>query len=265
VKKVRSLSLALSPGLNRTQELAQRLATEIRSGRLLPGSRLPTEQELSAETGVSRTVVREAVAALRADGLVTTRQGLGAFVASDVQRWPFRIDANDLKSVSDVLQVIELRKSLEIEASGLAAERHTSEDLAQIEKALAAIDREIESGGSAVDADFQFHMAIFNSAKNRYFPQLLQFLGHFIIPRQMIHMRRESESQRERYLHRIQSEHVAMFEAIRARNAAAARRAARRHLSNALHRYQQGAENSARVEEAAQAANSPDGLLAQPR
>ena len=245
VKKNRSLSLALSPGLNRTQELAQRLAAEIRSGRLPPGSRLPTEQELSAETGVSRTVVREAVAALRADGLVTTRQGLGAFVASDVQRWPFRIDANDLKSVSDVLQVIELRMSLEVEASGLAAERHDSEDLAKIERALAAIDSEIESGGNAVDADFQFHLAIFNAARNRYFPQLLQFLGHFIIPRLMIHVGKESDVQRARYLHRIQSEHVAIFDAIRARDPAAARKAARRHLSNALHRYQQAAENSA--------------------
>ena len=265
VKKNRSLSLALSPGLNRTQELAQRLAAEIRSGRLPPGSRLPTEQELSAETGVSRTVVREAVAALRADGLVTTRQGLGAFVASDVQRWPFRIDANDLKSVSDVLQVIELRMSLEVEASSLAAERHDSEDLAKIEKALAAIDSEIESGGNAVDADFQFHLAIFNAARNRYFPQLLQFLGHFIIPRQMIHVGKESDDQRARYLHRIQSEHVAIFDAIRARNPAAARKAARRHLSNALHRYQQAAAGSAPVEEAAAVKKAPDGLLAQPR
>jgi len=265
VKKNRSLSLALSPGLNRTQELAQRLAAEIRSGRLPPGSRLPTEQELSAETGVSRTVVREAVAALRADGLVTTRQGLGAFVASDVQRWPFRIDANDLKSVSDVLQVIELRMSLEVEASSLAAERHDSEDLAKIEKALAAIDSEIESGGNAVDADFQFHLAIFNAARNRYFPQLLQFLGHFIIPRQMIHVGKESDDQRARYLHRIQSEHVAIFDAIRARDPAAARKAARRHLSNALHRYQQAAAGSAPVEEAAAVKKAPDGLLAQPR
>ncbi|MBV9702238.1 MAG: winged helix-turn-helix transcriptional regulator, partial [Methylobacteriaceae bacterium] len=89
VKKVRHLSLALGPTLNRTQELAQRLADEIRSGRLSPGSQLPTEQELSSATGVSRTVVREAVAALRAEGLVVTRQGLGAFVATDVQRRPF--------------------------------------------------------------------------------------------------------------------------------------------------------------------------------
>ena len=265
MKKNRSLSLALSPGLNRTQELAQRLAAEIRSGRLLPGSRLPTEQELSAETGVSRTVVREAVAALRADGLVTTRQGLGAFVASDVQRWPFRIDANDLKSVSDVLQVIELRMSLEIEASSLAAERRDADDLTKIERALASIDSEIERGGNAVEADFQFHLAIFNSAGNRHFPELLQFLGHFIIPRQLIHVGQESDDQRERYLRRIQSEHVAIYEAIRDRDAAAARKAARRHLSNALRRYQTAAESIARVAGTEASADGSDRRLASSR
>ena len=264
MKKVRNLSLVISPGINRTQELAQRLSEEIRSGRLPPGSRLPTEQELSATTGVSRTVVREAVAALRADGLVTTRQGLGAFVASDVQRWPFRIVASDLKSVADVLQVIELRMSLEIEASGLAAERHTSDDLAHIRKASAAFDAEIESGGNAIDADFEFHLAIFKAAQNRYFPQLLQFLGHFIIPRQMIRVAKENESRRAQYLHRIQSEHVAIFEAIAARNATAARKAARRHLSNALRRYQRAAAHRASVDEAASSAKKPDGQIAAP-
>ena len=61
----------------------ERIAGEIRSGRLAPGARLPTEQELMGAMGVSRTVVREAVAALRAEGLVTTRQGSGAFVAAE--------------------------------------------------------------------------------------------------------------------------------------------------------------------------------------
>src|ERR1700689_2882266 len=154
VKKSKTLSLALGPALNRTQELTQRLAAEILSGRLQPGARLPTEQELSLATGVSRTVVREAVAALRADGLVITRQGLGAFVASDVQRWPFRIDPSELKSGSDGLQVLELRMSLEIEASGLAAEGRSGEDLVRIKAALGAIETEIERGGNAVDADF---------------------------------------------------------------------------------------------------------------
>jgi DNA-binding FadR family transcriptional regulator len=230
--------VTLGPGLNRTQELTQKLAAEIRSGRLPPGARLPTEQELSAATGVSRTVVREAVAALRADGLVITRQGLGAFVTDEIQQRPFRIDSSELKTSLDVIQILELRMSLEIEASGLAAERRTTAELARIRAALQAIDLQIETGGNAVEADFKFHLAIFRSTQSRYFPQLLEFLGHYIIPRQRIRPTDESEAQKRQYLRRIQAEHTAMFEAIRDGNPAAARRAARRHLTNALQRYQ---------------------------
>ena len=83
-----------------------RLSNDITTGKLAPGARLPTEQEMMAAAGVSRTVVREAVAALRAEGLVVTRQGVGAFVAADVQRRPFRIDPDGLRSISEVLNVL---------------------------------------------------------------------------------------------------------------------------------------------------------------
>jgi GntR family transcriptional regulator, transcriptional repressor for pyruvate dehydrogenase complex len=232
------MALSLGPSLNRTQELTQKLANEIRSGRLLPGSQLPTEQELSAVTGVSRTVVREAVSALRAEGLVVTRQGLGAFVATDVQRRPFRIDPDELKTHMDIVQILELRMSLEIEASGLAAERRSAKDLAQIKAALQAIDEEIDNDGNAVDADFKFHLAIFRAAQNRYFPQFLEFLGHFIIPRLVVNAV-ETEPQRKQYLRRIQAEHIAIFEAIEEGNGAAARKAARRHLTNSMRRYEE--------------------------
>jgi DNA-binding FadR family transcriptional regulator len=238
MKKLTRMPLVLGPSLNRTQELTQKLAAEIRSGRLLPGSQLPTEQEMSASTGVSRTVVREAVSALRAEGLVMTRQGLGAFVATDVQRRPFRIDPDELKSHGDVTQILELRMSLEIEASGLAAERRTVADLGQIKAALHAIDADIEAGANAVDSDFKFHLAIFRSAQNRYFSEFLEFLGHFIIPRLLVNAV-ESDTQRRQYLRRIQAEHIAIYEAIEQQNGAAARKAARRHLSNSLRRYQE--------------------------
>ena len=232
MKKGKTISLALGPALNRTQELTQRLAAEILSGRLQPGARLPTEQELSLATGVSRTVVREAVAALRADGLVMTRQGLGAFVPADVQRRPFRIDPDEVKSAKDVLQILELRMGLEIEASGLAAERRTSaRPRRRSRPPCRSIEAEIEVGGNAVDADFRFHLAIFRSVHNRYFPQFLEFLGNFIIPRQILNVASGSDPERVRYLRRIQAEHVAIYEAIRSQNTAAARKAARRHLS----------------------------------
>jgi len=196
------------------------------------------------------------VAALRADGLVMTRQGLGAFVPADVQRRPFRIDPDEVKSGKDVLQILELRMGLEIEASGLAAERRTSHDLVQIEAALRSIEAEIEVGGNAVDADFRFHLAIFRSVHNRYFPQFLEFLGNFIIPRQILNIANGSDPGRVRYLRRIQTEHVAIYQAIRSQNTAAARKAARRHLSNSLNRYQEISSRASRRAEAARLAEA---------
>src|SRR6516225_4671682 len=105
----------LAPGRNLTSEVVTRISQEIRSGRLQPGTRLPTEQVLMTAMGVSRTVVREAIAALRADGLVTTRQGSGAFVAADTSRVPFRIEPEGLHSIKDVLEVMELRLAVEVE------------------------------------------------------------------------------------------------------------------------------------------------------
>src|SRR5262245_1188036 len=114
-----------------THGLIAQITADHTSGRLKPGSRLPTEQELIAATGVSRTVVREAVAALRADGLVVTRQGVGAFVAETVRR-PFRIEFDELRTLREVLEVMELRTGIEIEAAGLAAERATAAQLRRV-------------------------------------------------------------------------------------------------------------------------------------
>ena len=100
-----------------THQLAAALTADIVEGRLPRGSRLPTEQELVLANGVSRTVVREAVAVLRADGLVVVRQGVGAFVAANVRR-PFRIDIEGLQSLRQAIEVMELRTGIEVEAAG---------------------------------------------------------------------------------------------------------------------------------------------------
>src|SRR2546429_8199499 len=103
-----SVSQPLPAPRSLTSELVARLTDDITSGKIPPGSRLPTEQELIAATGVSRTVVREAVAALRADGLVITRQGVGAFVPENARR-SFRVDFGHLPSIHEVIEVMELR------------------------------------------------------------------------------------------------------------------------------------------------------------
>src|SRR5437868_9142871 len=136
-----------------SRRLFEQLAEEIKSGRLAPGERLPTEQEMTRAAKVSRTVVREAVAALRAEGLVITRQGVGAFVSAEPQRAPFRIEPERLQSLDDVLNVMELRLGVEIESAGLAAERATKAQVRAIGAALHALDEAIAAERSAVEED----------------------------------------------------------------------------------------------------------------
>lgn len=228
----------LGPPRNRTGEVVDRLAAEIGSGRLAPGARLPTEQELTAALGVSRTVVREAVAALRAEGLVETRQGVGAFVVRDVQRRPFRIDPDGLRSIEEVVQVMELRTGVEVEAAGLAAERADAKARDRIEEAHAGIEVAIGRGEAAIDEDFAFHQAIAAATNNPHFSRFLEFLGRFLIPRQSVRVGQQTGDDLRSYLQRIQAEHTAIAAAIRAGDAPTARRAMRRHLQGSRQRYQ---------------------------
>src|ERR1700754_3252474 len=130
---------------NLAERVMARLSADIRGGRLAPGARLPTEQELTSTMGVSRTVVREAVAALRADGLVVTRRGSGAYVA-DNPTGPFRLAAPQRGRIGDVLDVMELRLAVEVEAAGFAADRGTRKQVTAVKQALRDIDRALKAG-----------------------------------------------------------------------------------------------------------------------
>ena len=238
-REVAAILAPLGPPKNRTAEVVDRLAAEIGGGRLKPGARLPTEQEMMAALGVSRTVVREAVAALRAQGLVTTRQGLGAFVASDPQRRPFRIDPEGLQSIEAVIDLMELRMSVEIETAGLAAERATAKQIRGIGRALGAMDRAIARGEAAIDEDYLFHRAIADATGNAQFSRFLEYLGRFIIPRQTVRV-----SGGRAYLDAFQDEHRAIHDAIRKHDSAAARAAMRQHLTKSRERYRKLAATS---------------------
>jgi len=232
----------LRPARNLTEEVVARIAAEIRGGRLAPGARLPTEQKLMSAMGVSRTVVREAVAALRAEGLVTTRQGSGAFVAPDASRVPFRIDPEGLSSIGDVLQVMELRLAIEIEAAALAAERMTPERLAPVGRALRAIEAAIGRGEGAINEDFAFHRAIAGATGNPRFAELLEYLGRHVIPRQSVRVAVSTPQAQRQYLLDIQKEHKRIYEALRDGQPAEARKAMRTHLTRSLQRYRRLAE-----------------------
>ena len=220
-----------------TAELVTRLTSDITSGKLSPGSRLPTEQEMIAATGVSRTVIREAVAALRADGLVVTRQGVGAFVAENVRR-PFRVDFDERSSLREVLNVMELRTGIEIESAGLAADRASPAQVRKIEERFEAIESAIGRGENAVDQDFAFHCEIADATGNPQFRRFLEYLGRFIIPRQTVWGSATPDVSRN-HLRTFQQEHAQILDAIRSGAVTQARAAMQRHLLNSRKRYQQ--------------------------
>ena len=244
----RALLRPLPPVRNLTDEVIARIKKEIGSGRLAPGARLPTEQELMAALGVSRTVVREAVAALRADGLITTRQGSGAYVAVDVSRVPFRIDPDGLSSIEDVLEVMELRLAIEVEAAARAAERIAPRRLASIGRVLRAIEDAVRKGEAAINEDFAFHLAIAEASGNTRFAELLEFLGRHVIPRQSVRVALSSPEEQREYLARIQSEHRRIYEALRKGDPGEARKAMREHLTRSLKRYRRLAERHLRID-----------------
>jgi DNA-binding FadR family transcriptional regulator len=231
--KIRPLAAAhkLSRGL------FDQLAEQIKSGRLAPGARLPTEQALTRAARVSRTVVREAVAALRAEGLVITRQGVGAFVSAAPQHAPFRLEPERMQSLDDILNVMELRLGVEIESAGIAAERATRPHTKAIGAALEAIERAADAGKSAVDEDLAFHRAIAEATGNPEFTRFLQFIGRHLIPRRTVSGLPERMGGQKAYLSLIQEEHRRIYEAIRDRAPGPAREAMRRHLTRSLERY----------------------------
>ena len=223
-------------GKGLVDEIVQGLTNNIRLGQFQPGHKLPTESEIMARYGISRTVVREALSKLQASGLVETRHGVGTFVMAQSDGAKFAIADADLSTVADVISVLELRISLETEAAGLAAQRSTQTHLDEMRKALNAFDAATLHRSDAVPADFQFHMEVARATGNRHFEDLMTYLGTMIIPRTRINTMPETPDGRLSYLHRVNGEHESIFNAIRNQDPEGARAAMRTHLANSRDR-----------------------------
>ena len=116
---------AIKPSIKLSDQVASALEAEIRAGRIQAAEKLPTEAVLAQQFQVSRTVVREAISRLQASGLVETRHGIGTFVLDTPSTTGLRIDPATIGTLRDLLAILELRISLEVESAGLAAQRRS--------------------------------------------------------------------------------------------------------------------------------------------
>ena len=218
------------------QEVVDALQAPIRDGRVEPGAKLPTEGEVMAAFGVSRTVVREALSKLQASGLVATKHGVGSFVVGRGDEAAFRIGPQQLETLRDVIAMLELRIGVETEAAGLAAQRRTLANLAAMHQALDEFAAAVEAGRDAVGADFRFHAQIAQATQNAHFSNLLDSLGTHIIPRARLDAGASLDAAQRDYLRRVNTEHESIHEAIARQDADAARAAMRTHLANSRER-----------------------------
>lgn len=226
----------LPPPERLTDRLASVLMQRIESGELQRNERLPTEQRLAEQYGVSRTVVREAVSQLKSIGLLTSRQGAGVFVSATPQARALAFDPTVLHSLEAVLQVVEVRRSLEADVAALAAQRITPEKAAVIAQALERLEASPARGVDGVEADLAFHRSIARATDNPQFERLLGFLEQY--QRDAMCVTRTNEALDAQYLAQVNQEHRAIARAVLGGDAAAAREAAMRHMQNAAHRLE---------------------------
>jgi DNA-binding FadR family transcriptional regulator len=153
--------------LQRYEQIAERLAADIHSGRLAPGERLPAERELARAMEVSRASVREALAALQLRGLVETRPGAGTFVSADAAGKPAEI-AHDASPSA----LLEARAQLEPAVARLAAGRAQPDS--GVENLLDAMD-------AATDPSDPQARAAWNASDRLFHRQLAAMTGNPVL------------------------------------------------------------------------------------
>ncbi|MCW5687599.1 MAG: FadR family transcriptional regulator [Pseudolabrys sp.] len=217
----------------RSTGIYQRIFETIVAGEFAMDSRLPSETELAMRFGASRPVVREALARLRDDGIIVSRQGSGSYVKRRPDVAVLRFAPGG--SIDDVQRCFEFRHAIEGSAAALAAERREDADLAEIRTAFEALDTAIRKNEVGVEADERFHLAIAKATHNPYYVSMQTSLQPHIrygmnLTRNLSRLRKA-----ERVL-AVQDEHRVILGAIGARDAEAARRAMQDHIANARRR-----------------------------
>lgn len=202
----------------------------VRQGNLAPGSKLPPERELITRLSVSRTSLREAIRILETMGVLRVVPGRGTWVRDDYSEPALGSNLAWLPSHSDdVFQMFEMRETLEVRAAGLAAERGTPEQLADLEASVKRYERAVDTGDmdALADTDRAVHESIARASGNKYLVQVLDSVHDLVqdIRHAMVFIPGRPA--------RIAMEHQPVLDAILARDPAAAARAMSHHVRNA--------------------------------
>lgn len=220
-------------------EIARRLVDYLLSGGVEPGARIPSERQLAEAFGVGRSAVREAIAALSLIGLIEVRHGDGTYLKRpDSPLLPQVVEWGLLLGEQRTTDLVEARQMIEVDIAGLAAQRRTEEDIADLAQILDRMKQESRDAAEAsafVDADVAFHLRLAETARNSALRDVLSSIQALLrawIGRVIA----------EGYRELSYNEHVPIFAAVKARDARAAEAAMAAHMHSAADRLQAALE-----------------------
>jgi GntR family transcriptional repressor for pyruvate dehydrogenase complex len=213
-----------------TQQVVAHVRGLIERGQLRPGDRLPAERDLAGQIGVSRPTVRAGLRALAAMGVVQSRHGSGTYIPDG----PPVLGAEPLSFLAALhgfthAEMYEARRILEVGAAGLAAERATPDHIATLAEEVANLFASLESPQVFLVHDINFHRAIAAASGNPIVASLVEMVSTLYYERR----RRTAERAFPRDLRDAAEAHRRIYQAIRARDAEAARTAMNDHLLQA--------------------------------
>jgi GntR family transcriptional repressor for pyruvate dehydrogenase complex len=208
-----------------TRQVLHSLRNHIEANNLKPGERLPTEQEFSEELGVSRSTIRGALGILEAIGVIKRGPKTGAVLQEADLELLGEVTQFLLRSHSDLEQLFEARRTLETALMPLVVQHATEEDFLKMEKSVEEMVRSVENGGLGTEGDIAFHHALLHAAGNSLLMQFGALIQEFLKePRTRLFLDPGE-------LPTSMRDHLAIIEALRARDVQRAQQEMERHLS----------------------------------
>ncbi|EJQ53559.1 Uncharacterized protein BWINRASL_01184 [Bacillus mycoides] len=207
----------------------------IKNGTLKPGDKLLPVHQLAEQFQVGRSAVREALSALRAMGLIEMKQGEGTYVKNfDSSSLTKSLNNKLLMKKEDILNLLEVRKVLEVGAVRAAAAKRTEDNLQNMKHWLDEMAKSIGDEKAGEKADFHFHMGIAQSSHNNILLELMNHVSEMIAEtigesRRIILYGEQTTSER------LIEEHQSIYDAVLKQDVELAQQAMLNHLTNVEH------------------------------
>lgn len=214
------------------EEVADTIYEMIQGGQLKPGQKLDSVQQLAENFQVGRSAIREALTSLRAMGLVEMKQGEGTFIKEfETHQINFPLSTAILMNKTDIANLLEVRKIIELGTAAAAAKKRTNEQLTAMERALEEMQASNGNEELGEGADLQFHLAIAEASQNKL---LLSLINHVsgMMEETMKETRRVWLYSKQTTIEKLSDEHFAIFNAIKEQNEEQARYFMKVHLEN---------------------------------